>query len=177
MRRAGMGIACDHGHEHEHDHGHSHHMDITVTTTGMTTCTAPVAGTTTDALPAAVRRDETLSATSLLQLMWLASPALPVGGFSYSEGLEAAVEAGHVTTEAQADRWLCDQLELSLARSELAVLSKAFGAWRRDDVASITELNAWVTSTRESQRAAPADRADGPLAGGVAEEPRQSTTR
>ena len=34
--------------------------------------------------------------------MWLASPALPVGGFSYSEALEAAVDAGLVRTEAQA---------------------------------------------------------------------------
>jgi urease accessory protein len=91
-----------------------------------------------------------VSAASLLQLMWLASPALPVGGFSYSEALEAAVEAGLVSTEAQAGPWLRDQLALSLARSELAVLAKAFGAWQRGDLASIAELNAWVASTRES---------------------------
>ena len=92
----------------------------------------------------------TLTAPSLLQLMWLASPALPVGGFSYSEALEAAVEAGLVGTEAHAGPWLLDQLQLSLARSELAVLAKAFGAWQRDDLATITELNAWVATTRES---------------------------
>jgi urease accessory protein len=40
--------------------------------------------------------------------MWLASPALPVGGFSYSEGLEAAVEAGRITGEADAAAWLRD---------------------------------------------------------------------
>ncbi|MBP8230651.1 MAG: urease accessory protein UreF, partial [Xylophilus sp.] len=34
----------------------------------------------------------------LLQLIWLASPALPVGGFSYSEGLEAAVNSAGVAT-------------------------------------------------------------------------------
>lgn len=96
------------------------------------------------------RRSPTLSATSLLQLMWLASPALPVGGFSYSEGLEAAVEAGLVTSEAQTAAWLLDQLHLGLARGELAVASKAFKAWQRDDLASITELNAWVTTTREA---------------------------
>ena len=59
-------------------------------------------------------------ANALLQLMWLASPALPVGGFSYSEGLESAVDAGLVQGEAQAGAWLCDQLHLSLARSDLA---------------------------------------------------------
>ncbi len=91
-----------------------------------------------------------LTAASLLQLMWLASPALPVGGFSYSEALEAAVEAGLVTSEAQAAPWLLDQLHLSLARSELAVLSKAFGAWQRGDLPGVAELNAWVATTRES---------------------------
>ncbi len=101
-------------------------------------------------MPRVRPRSEALTASSLLQLMWLASPALPVGGFSYSEGLEAAVEAGLVTTEAHTAAWLLDQLHLGLSRAELAVASKAFKAWRRDDLASITELNAWVTSTREA---------------------------
>ena len=91
-----------------------------------------------------------LPASALLQLIWLASPALPVGGFSYSEGLESAVEAGQVTNEVQAAAWLADQVHLSLARSELAVLGKAFGAWQRGDLAHVAELNAWVATTRES---------------------------
>ena len=95
-------------------------------------------------------RPAPVSASTLLQLMWLASPALPVGGFSYSEGLEAAVESGRVTNEAEAGAWLRDQLHLSLARSDLAVCAKAFKAWQRDDVARITELNDWITTTRET---------------------------
>jgi urease accessory protein len=96
------------------------------------------------------RRTPPLTAASLLQLMWLASPALPVGGFSYSEGLEAAVEAGIVANEQQAGDWLLDQLHLSLSRSDLAVAAKAFKAWRRDDATTLVELNAWVTTTREA---------------------------
>jgi urease accessory protein len=96
------------------------------------------------------RRPEPLRANALLQLMWLASPALPVGGFSYSEVLEAAVEAGRVTNEAQAAAWLCDQLHLGLARSDLAVCAKAFKAWQRGDHAHIAELNDWVLTTRET---------------------------
>ena len=91
-----------------------------------------------------------VSAHALLQLMWLASPALPVGGFSDSEVLEAGVESGRVRSEVQARAWLLDQLHLGLARSELAVVAKAFKAWQRDDLHSIVELNAWVTTTRES---------------------------
>ena len=96
------------------------------------------------------RSPQRTSAGALLQLMWLASPALPVGGFSYSEGLESAVEAGHIGSEADAAAWLRDQLQLSLARSELAVCAKAFKAWQRDDAATIAELNTWVTTTRET---------------------------
>ncbi len=101
-------------------------------------------------MPRARRPEAKVSAHALLQLMWLASPALPVGGFSYSEALEAAVEAGLVQAEAQAGAWLLDQLHLSLARSDIAVVSQAFKAWARDDIASIVELNAWVTHTRET---------------------------
>lgn len=90
------------------------------------------------------------SAASLLQLMWLASPALPIGGFSYSEGLEAAVDTARVTTESEAAAWLLDQLELSLARGDLAVLAQAIPAWQAADATRMAALNAWVLQTRES---------------------------
>jgi urease accessory protein len=79
----------------------------------------------------------TTTDTALLQLIWLASPALPVGGFSYSEGMESAVDQGLVTNDAQAADWLADQLHTSLARGELAVLAQAMPAWRAGDTARI----------------------------------------
>ena len=88
--------------------------------------------------------------SSLMQLMWLASPALPIGGFSYSEGLEAAVDTERVTTEAQASAWLQHQLHLSLARSDLNAVAQAIGAWREGQHVRIASLNAWVLQTRES---------------------------
>lgn len=91
-----------------------------------------------------------MSDAALLQLMWLASPALPVGGFSYSEALESAVEAGLVTTEAQASDWLVDQLHLGLGRGDLAVSARAFEAWQRHDLDTLRSLNGWVTHTRET---------------------------
>ena len=91
-----------------------------------------------------------LSATGLLQLIWLASPALPIGGFSYSEGLEASVEAGLTATEAEVSDWLTDQLALSLGRADLPLLAQAIDAWRTHDTARIRALTDWLLATRES---------------------------
>ena len=91
-----------------------------------------------------------LSPGSLLQLMRLASPSLPVGGFSYSEGLESAVDAARVVDEPTAQRWLLDQLVLGLARSDLPVVAKSLAAWRRGDLAHVAALNRWFSSTRET---------------------------
>ena len=86
----------------------------------------------------------------LLQMIWLASPALPVGGFSYSEGLEAAVEWAGVTDEARASDWISGQLQLTLARGDLPVLLQAVEAARGGDAARLRTLDAWVRQTRES---------------------------
>ncbi len=55
---------------------------------------------------------------SLAKLLQLASPALPVGAYSYSGGLESAVEAGVVKDAASAEQWIGDVLEFSVARME-----------------------------------------------------------
>ncbi|MDE2277294.1 MAG: urease accessory protein UreF [Burkholderiales bacterium] len=91
-----------------------------------------------------------LPPATLLHLLWLASPALPVGGFSYSEGLEAAVEAGCIGDEAQAGDWLLAQLGLGLARADLPALAAACQAWQAGDIERITSVNDWLRRTRET---------------------------
>lgn len=126
------------------------------TTRAMTTPMTIPTGT--PMAPAAVTTTEGGDA-ALLHLIWLASPALPVGGFSYSEGLEAAVDAGRVTNEASAADWLADQLHLTLARADLAVVAQALSAWRtpdaghpfEPDTVRLRELDDWVLRTRETQ--------------------------
>ncbi len=95
-------------------------------------------------------RPTPLPAASFLQLMWLASPALPVGGFSYSEGLESAIENAGLTSEAAVGDWLLDQLHITQARGDMALIAKAVGAWRRGDLQHVKELNDWVLHTRET---------------------------
>ena len=101
------------------------------------------AGTTTTSMDRTTTAMDTDAA--LLRLVWLASPALPVGGFSYSEGLEAAVEHGLVRDEQSAGDWLVDQLHLTLARGDLAVVAAVARDPRR-----AAELDAWVRQTRET---------------------------
>ncbi len=56
---------------------------------------------------------------SLLSALHLASPALPVGGFAYSQGLEQAIEGRWITDMEQAYSWIRDALLLNMARQEL----------------------------------------------------------
>jgi urease accessory protein len=88
--------------------------------------------------------------TELLQLIWLASPALPVGGFSYSEALEAAIDHAHVHDESSCADWLADQLHLSQARGDMALMAQAIPAWQTSNTARLQELSAWVHATRET---------------------------
>jgi urease accessory protein len=61
---------------------------------------------------------------NLTRLLQLASPTLPVGAYSYSQGLEAAVEAGIVRDAVSAEGWIADALILSVGRFEAPVLSR-----------------------------------------------------
>jgi urease accessory protein len=88
--------------------------------------------------------------TELLQLIWLASPALPVGGFSYSEALEAAIVHELVHDESSCANWLADQLHLSQARGDMALMAQAIPAWQSLDTARLHDLSAWVHVTRET---------------------------
>lgn len=80
---------------------------------------------------------------SLARLLQLASPALPVGAYSYSQGLEAAVEAGIVRDPATAQAWIGDVLAFSVARMEAQVL-------RRQIDAPTQALNDFFFATRET---------------------------
>ena len=107
--------------------------------------TAPTASMTTDAANAAAG-----TTPALLQLLWLASPALPIGGFSYSEGLEAAMDHGSVHDEQSAATWLIDQLHLTQSRGDMAVIGQMVQAWQALDHDRLKVLSAWVHATRES---------------------------
>jgi urease accessory protein len=83
---------------------------------------------------------------SLTRLLQLASPALPVGAYTYSQGLEWAIEAGTVKDEATALTWIGDQLEWNLGRYEAPLLARMMAA----DETQRAELDAQYLASRET---------------------------
>lgn len=84
-------------------------------------------------------------------LLRLASPQLPIGGYSYSQGLELAVEQGLVDSPQSAQRWIADQLLLNLARFEAPLLLAHCEAAAAGDWARLQDLAAQQRASRESR--------------------------
>ena len=95
------------------------------------------------------RDPSTLALLPLVRLLQLASPALPIGAYSYSQGLEWAVEEGTVRDAATAQAWIGDLQALVVARCEAAIawrLARAAG----EDWATFARWNAWFRASRET---------------------------
>jgi urease accessory protein len=87
---------------------------------------------------------------ALARLQQLASPALPVGAYSYSQGLESAIEAGVVHDAASAMRWIGDVLVYGVARLEAPVWWRLHGAWATADPGQAAHWNEYFRVTRET---------------------------
>ena len=87
---------------------------------------------------------------SLTALLQLASPALPVGAYSYSQGLESAIDASLVRDEASARIWIGDALKLVLARYEAPVWLRLHRAIGTEDLALVRRWNEELLATRET---------------------------
>lgn len=80
-----------------------------------------------------------------MRLLQLASPALPVGAYSYSQGLEAAIEAGVVTDAPTAEQWIGDVLQFAIARMEAPLLFRLIANPSNEE-----PLNAMFLASRET---------------------------
>jgi len=91
-----------------------------------------------------------MNATRLLHLLQFASPALPIGGYSYSQGLEAAIEEGRVTDAALAHAWLVRYLDEVLARWDGPLLWRLLGAFAARDAAAVAAWSACFLASRDT---------------------------
>jgi len=92
----------------------------------------------------------TLALLPLVRLLQLASPALPIGAYSYSQGLEWVVGGGAVRDAATAQTWIGDVLDWVVAPGEAAVAWRLLGAAHRGDWAPFATWNAWFRASRET---------------------------
>lgn len=86
----------------------------------------------------------------LLYLLQLASPALPIGAYSYSEGLETLVETGVICNEIHLKDWLEQSLSYGAIRLEAAIAFRALDSTRREDKQALNYWNAWVSAAKET---------------------------
>jgi urease accessory protein len=87
----------------------------------------------------------------LLRLLQLASPSLPVGAYSYSEGIEALVEAGKIQSQQALEHWLVQELRYGAVRLEAAVMVRAYSAAQIGDWERLNRWNHWLSAVRETE--------------------------
>lgn len=90
-----------------------------------------------------------MKATALLHLLQLASPALPVGAYSYSQGLETAIEGGRVRCPGSAERYLVRQLGDVQGPWDGAVFWRLLAACAAADSAAFAQWNARYLASRD----------------------------
>lgn len=87
---------------------------------------------------------------ALLALLQLTSPALPVGAYSYSEGLETLVARGAIDSARTLQTWLTESLATGSIGIEVAILLRAHRAWSHNQPEQVSYWNTWLSATRET---------------------------
>jgi urease accessory protein len=89
--------------------------------------------------------------SALLRLLQLTSPALPVGAYSYSEGLEWAIDRGQITSASQLQDWLTQDLRWGGIRIEGAVMVRVYRGIEAGDHGAVSHWNQWLSASRETE--------------------------
>ncbi|NHZ43854.1 urease accessory protein UreF [Massilia aquatica] len=91
-----------------------------------------------------------MNAAALLHLLQFASPALPIGGYSYSQGLEAAFDAGLVTDAGSARAWIARHLGEVVAQWDAPLFWRLLKAFEAHDDASVALWSERFLASRDS---------------------------
>jgi urease accessory protein len=87
----------------------------------------------------------------LFHLFQLTSPALPVGAFSYSEGLETLIQAGKIADAPGLEHWLIQELCYGAIRIEAAVMVRTYRYIEAYDTSGLGYWNQWLSAFRETE--------------------------
>lgn len=86
---------------------------------------------------------------STLRLLQLASPALPIGAYNFSQGLEQAAERGWVRDEQELLAWILGLARGTLGSLDLPILARLHAAWRSEDLVAVARWDALLVASRE----------------------------
>lgn len=98
---------------------------------------------------------------SLLRLLQLVSPGLPIGMYSYSQGFERAVEDGWIKSPEQTADWLQGLLHNGLGLVDAPILARLYDAWSENDMATVEHWSSILTACRETAELRAEDRQTG----------------
>jgi urease accessory protein len=98
------------------------------------------------------------NSSHLLRLLHLASPALPIGAFHFSQGLEYAVECGAVKDEHSASEWIEGVARYAIATLDLPILLRLHRAYLAKDEAAIECWSSMLVASRETEELRAEDR-------------------
>jgi urease accessory protein len=98
------------------------------------------------------------SDAALLRLMQLVSPALPIGAYAYSQGMEYAVHAEWLRDEAAIEEWIVGLLQNSLSRVDVPLFARLYAAWETNDGEALQRWSAFLRACRESKEMQEEDR-------------------
>ena len=96
--------------------------------------------------------------SNLLKLLRLTSPSLPIGGYSYSQGLEFAVSSGWVHDASSASDWIQGLLKNSLINLDLPILKRLYQSWQELNLGKVTYWNDFILASRDSHELQEEDR-------------------
>jgi urease accessory protein len=92
-----------------------------------------------------------MTSSALLKLLQLSSPALPVGAYSYSEGLEWLVDSGKIRTVAELEHWLVQEVRYGAVRLEAAIVLRSYQATQVKQWQRLQSWNQWLSAARETE--------------------------
>ena len=87
---------------------------------------------------------------ALARLLQLVSPSLPIGGYTYAQGIEWAVEAQWIGNQVELQQWLVGVMQSSLRYLELPLLQRMLAAWTGSDLARLEHWNEVLIASRET---------------------------
>lgn len=99
----------------------------------------------------AKRPDGALSVASLLRLLQLSCPTLPIGAYAYSQGLEAAFTTEALPSEGAAIAWISGVLSHGVQKLDLPVLARLYAAWESNNAEAQLYWTQFLCASRESR--------------------------